>query len=329
MAPVRARAGRLLATLAAGLAATILALSPATHAWADPSVSDLEKQIDDAWNALEPIIEQYNQVHVQLTANQAKAAQLEQQLRPLQRQVDMAMSRVGDLAAHVYKVGEPSRFNALLTSGSPTQLADQLALLDQLAVNQRQQISTVEAARDRYAADKKVLDDMIAQLSVQDADLAAKKQDIETQLANLQKLRQQAYGTTSGTGSLRPAACPFEYIGGAAGVAARTACAQIGKPYVWAADGPGSFDCSGLTMYAWAAAGVKLRHFTEWQYDDTNRVSRADLHPGDLVFYYGDRHHVALYVGGNWVVHAPHPGEVVRMVNITRPGSPSGFGRPG
>jgi peptidoglycan DL-endopeptidase CwlO len=328
MAHQRLRGSRLLGALVAAFVGVVLVVAPTGHAWAEPSVQELEKMIDTAWNTLEPTIEQYNQVHSQLVTNQAKAAQLQKQIAPLQAQVDLAMAKVSDLAVYVYKGGTTSEFNALLSSDSPTQLLDQLALLNQLAAGHRRQISTVAQTRDKYAADKKVLDDLVAQLATQDADLAAKKKDIEGQLASLQKLRQQAYGTTSGTGTLRPANCPFEYIGGAGGIAAKTACQQIGKPYVWAAEGPNSFDCSGLTMYSWAAAGVHLRHFTKWQYQDTARVSRADLRPGDLVFYYSDLHHVALYVGGTWVVHAPHPGEPVKMVNINTSGTPSAYGHP-
>src|SRR5690242_10171336 len=97
--------GRLLAALATGFTAVVLTVAPAGHAWADPSVQDLEKMIDAAWNTLEPTIEQYNQVHSQLTANQAKAAQLQKQIAPLQMQVDLAMARVSDMAVVAYMGG--------------------------------------------------------------------------------------------------------------------------------------------------------------------------------------------------------------------------------
>jgi cell wall-associated NlpC family hydrolase len=311
---------------AAGVA-VVVALAPTTHAYAAPDPSTIEAQIDAAWNKLEPVIEQYNGVHSQLKANQAKAAALQKQIMPLQLQVDLAMSRVSDIAVAVYKGGRASALNAILTTGSATTLADQLALLDQVARGQRDQISNVANARDKYAADKKVLDDLIAQLAAQDADLAAKKKQIETEINALQKLRQQAYGAGAGTGVLKPVACPVLYLGGAPGKAAATACAQIGKPYVWGADGPGSFDCSGLTMYAWAAAGVSLPHYTLWQWQQTTHVSTPMV--GDLVFFYSDRHHVGLYVGEGWVVHAPHPGDYVRMARISDMGPLNGYSRPG
>jgi cell wall-associated NlpC family hydrolase len=97
--------------------------------------------------------------------------------------------------------------------------------------------------------------------------------------------------------------------------------AQLGKPYGWGASGPGSFDCSGLTMMAWRQAGVYLSHYTGAQWSETSRVAISDLRPGDLVFfgYSGpSSHHVGLYVGGGQMIEAPHTGAVVRYASIYR-----------
>ena len=116
---------------------------------------------------------------------------------------------------------------------------------------------------------------------------------------------------------MRPVPCPYTPIGGAAGIAVSVACGEIGKPYVWAAAGPNTFDCSGLMVYAWGKAGKKLRHYTVWQWEDGTRITRAQLRPGDLVFFFPPTlHHVGMYVGGGWMVNAPHTGDVVRMRRI-------------
>jgi cell wall-associated NlpC family hydrolase len=313
--------------IGASVAVTVL-LAGGAHAYADPSVTEIEKQIDDGWNKLEPIIEQYNQVHTQLKDNQSKAATLQKQLVPLQLQVDVAMARVGDIADQYYRSGQGSMLNAVLTGGSPDDFVERLMMVNEMAHVQRTRITTVATVRDKYASDKKVLDNLIASLSTQDADLASKKATIEAQLASLQKLRQQAYGSAGATGNLKPVACPMEYIGGKGGIAANKACSLIGKPYVWGATGPNNFDCSGMTLTAWAAAGVSLYHYTKSQYQSTKAVSAAELRPGDLVFFYSDLHHVGLYVGGGWMVHAPKPGDFVRMAQIA--GRPiAGYRRPG
>jgi cell wall-associated NlpC family hydrolase len=315
--------------LVAAVAATLaIVTTPTMPVHAAPEPATIEAQIDKAWNELEPLVEQYNKVHGELRANQAKAGALQQQIQPLQQQVDTAMSKVSDIAVQAYKGGATSTLNALLM-GSPTTLADQLSMLDAMAHDKRAQISDVTAARDRYAADKKTIDDLIAQQGRQDVDLSAKKTKIEGQLADLQKLRQQ---TTAGvsTTSLKPVACPVDYSGGPGGAAAKLACGLIGKPYVWAAAGPSGYDCSGLTLTAWSAAGASLRHYTNWQWQDTTPVSRSDLRPGDLVFFFSDLHHMGMYVGGGWMVHAPQSGDVVRMAKIDSPYLPiAGYRRPG
>ena len=92
--------------------------------------------------------------------------------------------------------------------------------------------------------------------------------------------------------------------------------AQIGKPYVWGATGPGSFDCSGLTQAAWRAAGVALPRTTYQQINAGRRITVSQLRPGDLVFYYAGISHVAIYVGGGRIVHAPHPGAAVEYAPV-------------
>ncbi|HWE55020.1 MAG TPA: LysM peptidoglycan-binding domain-containing protein [Acidimicrobiales bacterium] len=124
---------------------------------------------------------------------------------------------------------------------------------------------------------------------------------------------------------------PVHATTSAAAIAVHTALAQVGKPYEWAGAGPGAFDCSGLVMYAWEAAGVQLPHYTVSQYEDTTRVSQSQLQPGDLVFYdTGDGAqpgHVTMYIGNGQIVTADSPGTVVRVEVLDWDGTPIGFGR--
>ncbi|MET7401516.1 C40 family peptidase [Dactylosporangium sp. NPDC005572] len=301
------------ATLCLTLLVTLLASSGAVRA--EPTPAEVEQRIDEAWNELEPIIEQYNLVHGRLKQSQARAATLQQQLQPLQAQVDAAMWHVSELAVKAFKGGRATALDVLLHADSPEVLLDQLAVVNAIARNQRAAIADVAAARDRLAVERRALDAVIAEQAAQDADLAARKQQIEAKVAELQQLRLAVYGK-GGTGELRPVACPVDYVGGPGGTAAKKACELIGRPYIWGAAGPDGYDCSGLTLTAWAAAGVKLRHYTRWQWEDTKAVSRAELRPGDLVFFFSDLHHMGLYVGGGWMVHAPTTGDRVRMAKL-------------
>jgi len=309
--------------------AALLTVGVAAPARAEPSPQQIEKQIDAAWNQLEPVIEQYNKIHGQLQGNQARQKKLSTELQPLQLRVNVALSQVGDLAGRAYMQGGRTGLGNMLISGSPTDLTDKLTYLDFMARSQRAQISDVIALRDKYAASKQELDTITQTLADRDTELAAQKKSIQKKVDDLQKLRIQAYGAGGGaTGALRTGPCPAQYTSDAGGKAAAKACSLIGKPYIFADAGPDGYDCSGLTLAAWAAAGVSLRHYTKWQWADNKPVSRADLKPGDLVFWYSDLHHMGMYVGNNTVVHAPHTGDHVRMAKLDDVGPIAGFRRP-
>ena len=108
---------------------------------------------------------------------------------------------------------------------------------------------------------------------------------------------------------------------------------QLGKPYQWAATGPATFDCSGLTMRAWQAGGISLPHWSVAQWQASTPVSQAQARPGDLVFYaynlsdYTSIHHVALYIGDGEMIEAPFTGADVRISSVDRPDL-FGFARP-
>ena len=103
--------------------------------------------------------------------------------------------------------------------------------------------------------------------------------------------------------------------------------AQLGDPYVWAASGPDAFDCSGLTQYAYAAAGVSLPHSSGMQSQLGTPVSRSDLQPGDLVFFYSPVSHVGMYIGNGQMVHASTAGEPVQVASLDSMGGFSGARR--
>jgi len=323
----RPRWSRFTTALAALVGVAVVLTGGVTAAHADPSVAEIERQIDEDWNKLEPVIEKHNATRQELAAKRKQADTLAKRIKPLQVQVDQAMDKVGALAARAYKGENLSTVNAMLGSRSPSELMGQLELLDRFAQTQQKDVQQVAQLRDELVRQKEPLDTLVAQLTRTEAQLAAKKKQINAEIDRLQKLRIKVYGNGGG-GPLRPAPCPATYPGGAAGVAVKFACAQIGKPYVWGADGPDSYDCSGLVLAAWAKAGVSLPHNAAQQRRVTKTVSRGDLRPGDLVFYYSDLHHVGMYVGGGWVVHASQAGVPVKMKKVDD-GPIHSFGRPG
>ncbi len=312
--------GLLCAVIAAGFVVT----GPVA-AQADPT-SDVEAQIDKQWNELEPVIEDYNDVHGKLLKLQKQQKQLNATLAPLQKKVDTALGEVRNMATDAYMQGPPTAVAAIL-SGSPTSLTEKLSLLEQLASNRQESVSDVVKLRDKYAADKAKVDALATEIATRDTDLKTKRTAIEKKINSLQKLRQTSYDG-SDDGPYKTGLCPAEYTNDKGGRAAQRACDLVGKPYVFGSEGPNSYDCSGLTKAAWAAVGVHLEHYTKDQWSSTRSVSRSELKPGDLVFYYSDVHHVAIYIGKGMVVHAPHTGDFVRMATIDR-GPIAGYRRPG
>jgi peptidoglycan DL-endopeptidase CwlO len=299
-----------------------------THAYADPTIADLEAQLDAQWNAAEPLIEQYDKVHEQFEQNQAKQAAMEEQIKPLKLQVDLAQLRVGAIAAQAYEGGPGGGFTAMLQAGSPGQFADQLLYLDQIASTQSSELSDVFALKAQYDAAKAPIDVLVATLTKQDADLANQKKVIDAKLADLDALRSKAYGTAGLDNQYRPIACPTQYLPTKGYKAAAFACSEAGKPYVFATAGPSTYDCSGLTLAAWKSVGVYLPHNAYEQSQSMPSVKLADIQIGDLVFYFSDVHHVAIYVGDGKVMNAPHSGDRVRMADINKWPIHS-IGRPG
>ncbi len=329
MKRIEAHRAAILRSIACAVAAVGILLAPGV-AHATPSPSSIEKQIDEQWNKLEPVIEQYNNVHNQLLKNQAQLKKIDKRLAPLELEVNLAMSQVGNMAGEAYMQGSPSAVQAMVISGSPTGLTEKLTFLDQISRHQRQSVSGAAALRDKLAADKRDLATLTQAVAARDKALAQQRKDIQKKVDDLQKLRIEAYGASGvADGPFKTGPCPVDYTDDAGGRAAQRACDLIGKPYVFGAEGPGGYDCSGLTKVAWAKVGVHLEHFTGDQINTGRSVDRKDLKPGDLIFYGRPVHHVGIYVGGNTMVHAPHTGDHVRMASIDRSGAITGIRRPG
>jgi peptidoglycan DL-endopeptidase CwlO len=316
---------RLLRALILG-AVAVAVVAPASAANAAPSPSDLQQQIDQSSRALEKIVEQYNGVGEQLKSTQAAADDLNAKMAPLQSKVDAAYANVGQIAVRAYKGNGVSTMAILLSDGSTGGLLDELSSLDHMARTQQRDIDSYRQTRSQFDDQKKKLDDLLNKQRADQKNLADQKAKIETDLAKLMDLRKQAYGTATAAAASAPAKpVNIPNVSGSAGTAVRYAYNAIGKPYVFAASGPNSYDCSGLTMAAWQAAGKSLPHNAAMQWNVVTHISSSQLQPGDLVFYSG-LDHVAIYVGNGQVIHAPQPGESVKLASVNMM-PPYGYGR--
>ncbi|MGH3660649.1 MAG: NlpC/P60 family protein [Micromonosporaceae bacterium] len=313
------------ALLTLGLVVTLVFSAPGGAA-AEPSIEDMERKIEHLASNLGVVVEKYNRSRDELDSIKRKTRRLSKQIKPLQEEADKRYAAVGEISRMAYKGSRASAANALLNSGSPQTLVDQLLTLDRLADYEKKDLDGLERVKSRLDRRKASVDALLRkQLKIQKS-LATRKSGIQGKIDKLQEMRRQAYGDRAARNGERVSYVP-PYVPGRAGKVVRYAQAQLGKPYVFGASGPDSFDCSGLTLASWRSVGVQLPHSARQQYYETNRVSQADLSPGDIVFYYSDIHHNAVYIGDGWIIHAPEPGRTIEQVRYNK-WPIAGYGRP-
>jgi len=282
---------------------------------------------------LEVVTEQFNTARDQLETQQAAAKAAADALAKAQADLATAQTQVRGIARSAFTGESTSGFSAMMTSDSADEFVDKMSTLQMVADHQNEILDQVAAAGQaaaqaqadaaQSAADAQATYDKVAG---QQADLQAQVNKYQADFSRLSAAEQQAAVQLAGShGSDRasrddrsePAPTgPIVADSAAAQTAVDTAMAQRGKPYVWAAAGPGSFDCSGLVLYAYKAAGISLPHSSLQQSRMGQAVSRSDLRPGDLIFFYSPVSHVGIYIGNGQMVHAPTSGDVVKVAGI-------------
>ncbi|WNI25206.1 NlpC/P60 family protein [Streptomyces sp. ITFR-16] len=325
--PSRTRVTVLTATAAAAVALT----SQAAHADPKPTKSEVKAKVDKLYHEAEEATEQYSgakekqeKLEKQIGALQDKVARGQQELNNLR-------SGLGSLAAAQYRSGGIDPSVQLFLASDPDSFLDQASALDQLTAKQAESLQKVQEKQRSLAQERKEAQDKLSDLADVRKTLGEKKKKQQTKLAEAQKLlntltaaeRQKmreddqrasrAAGDRIDLGNEAPASG----LGAAALQAANT---RVGMPYVSGATGPGSFDCSGLTQWAYAQAGAQITRTTYTQINQGTQIPRSQLKPGDLVFF-SNTSHVALYAGNNTVLHAPKPGAYVRYESMNTVGA--------
>jgi cell wall-associated NlpC family hydrolase len=317
---------------------------PAHAAPGDPGTSaEAAELVAARGHDLEVVTEQFNEARETLVAQHAAAEAAVAEFNQAQAALQAAQQAVRGIARSAYTGESMSSFRALMTSDSADQFVDRVATLQMVAGHQNEILDRAATASVAAAQAQASAQEAAAQAQATYDAVAAQQADLEAQIAEYQALydrltlaEQQAAAAIGHDGDRasraersEPLAATGPIVAGsqAAQIAVDTAMAQRGKPYVWAAAGPGSFDCSGLVMYAYAAAGVSLPHSSRMQAGIGQSVSRDQLQPGDLVFFYSPISHVGIYIGNGQMVHAPTSGDVVKVSSIDTMGGYAGATR--
>jgi len=349
----RSRSARhyLTALIAAG--GLVLVPHPASAEPEPTTSRQAAEMVADRARDLEVLTERFNEARERLRSTRSAAARAEEELAAAEAGLAEARERVRTLARSAYTGERLATLEAMLTSGSREEMLDRVGTLQAIAdhnggVLGEAQTATADADRaqakaarvaadaqalvDRVTAQKADLDEQIATYQAaydrlnaaeQRASRAAaeRRARAQAEAAASRAARQPAdsgsdAAAPSAARTLSPApAAPAPAAGGsgAARTAVSTALAQVGDPYVWAAAGPDAFDCSGLTQYAYASAGISLPHSSQMQSQMGTPVSRSSLQPGDLLFFYSPVSHVGMYIGNGQMVHASTSGSPVKI----------------
>ncbi|HYP23116.1 MAG TPA: NlpC/P60 family protein, partial [Actinomycetota bacterium] len=203
--------------------------------------------------------------------------------------------------------------------------ADRSALESKLTQLEKDRAAAM-AAEERLLALRTEIEGKLVDQQDEIAELNAAIERAERREARAAAAAEEEAAAATPVVAAPPAPAPAP--NGNAQTAVEAALSQVGKPYQWAAAGPDSYDCSGLTMWAWAQGGVALPHNSGMQYAATPRVAQSDWQPGDLLFFGSPIHHVGMYIGNGQMVEAPYTGEFVRVVSAS-PSDYVGAGRPG
>lgn len=292
--------------------ATVLPAGIAT-AEPQPSAAEARKKLQKLNEQVDQLVEKYNQYRDDQKLAKRTLAAKNHQVKAEQATFDQLRQQIAEMAATAYKTGDMNSASTLVSADDPQAVLDQVSVFTQLSTNRANQLTAFLASAQRLQREQGQAKSAYDELSHKAKQLSSQKSQIEKAIAKQKKL----LGVVGGVASQGPIG--GTYTGPASG-SARTALnyayAQLGKPYCYGGAGPSCYDCSGLTMKAWGAAGVGLPHNAAAQYNATRRVSFEDLQPGDIVFF-DNLGHDGMYVGGGKMIHAPHTGTDVQIVNIS------------
>jgi cell wall-associated NlpC family hydrolase len=307
-------------------------LGSSTLSSAAPSKQQVEAakaKLDALNQRLSLLVEQYDQAQIRLHEVEGQLAGAKDAADRAQAIADHALSNLNDNAARAYQ-GFGSQISELFDATSLADFSDRLEFLGNMAQADSDLANTADRAQQEanWLADQ--LRQTLAERKTIVQDLAAKRSDIQTGIGQARALYAElnkryldavaaakaaaAAAVSANSGIVGNVPGPPPAPNPNAQAAIQAAYSVIGTPYVWGAADPSvGFDCSGLTMWSWAQAGVSLPHSSAAQYAALPHVDRSNLQPGDLLFFYTPISHVGMYLTPSTMIDANHPGDVVNV----------------
>ncbi|WP_405724099.1 NlpC/P60 family protein [Streptomyces sp. NBC_01537] len=335
-------AARTAATIAIAGAASATMFTEASSAEPRLTPAQAQARVDRLYEEAETATEAYNGAQERADTARAAIEHLQDEQARKTGRVNATRDRLGTIAAAQYRSGGIDPTVQLALDSTPAEYLERAQFIDQLGNRASAALRTLAAQRRELTQVRHEADAELATLRGAQDELRTHKRTVEDKLKAAQQILDRltaaeraavgastspltsraARGVSGGGRTALSGSGSSTADGDVPAPSARAAQAvsfaygALGLPYVWGATGPSSYDCSGLTQAAWRSAGVSLPRTTYTQINAGTRVSRSQLQPGDLVFFYSGISHVGLYIGNGQMIHAPHPGAPVRIAPI-------------
>ncbi|OIJ68798.1 NlpC/P60 family protein [Streptomyces mangrovisoli] len=303
-------------------AAAAVGAVPAGSAAAAPH-DDTRAEVDRLYHEAERATEAYDRAGERAATLRRQVGWAQDRIARQQQRVNTMRDALGSLAGAQYRAGGIDPSLALLFARDPADYLAKAATLDRITAQQAGQLKDLQEALRELAQERAEADGKLAELERSREAVAAHKKTVERKLARARTLlaalspaERGAFDRASRSGRDDLPGLPLPGDEGEPGSRAAAALAAarsaLGRPYVWGANGPGGFDCSGLMQWSYAHAGIHLPRTSQEQRYAGRQIPLSEARPGDLVVYRSDASHVAMYVGHGQVIHAPYPGAPVR-----------------
>jgi len=312
---VSRRAWGRVAILAAAATAISFALpsgiGSAATASTPKSLKELVAEANTLSNQIDLLGQQYDALRIQLTEAREEAAIAKETAQRDQKAMGAGQAQIGQIASENYMLGGLDPTIQMLQTTSPQQFLNRASIMLQLQYQQGGTMSLLQTAEDAASRAEQTATQEESQATTLSAAMNKKVSQIQAKEDILNSSAfSQALAIFDQTGKYPDIQVSGDTIGAQA---LRFALTKLGDPYVWGGAGPNDFDCSGLVMWAYEQVGVQLEHFTGDQWNEGEHISRSQLEPGDLVFFFQDIGHVGLYIGNGMMVDAPTFGQPVQI----------------